>query len=64
MNTLALITNGEIKSLAMLFVGVVVCGCIILFILKKLEAPALAYTILYVLAGIILLLVALDFFFA
>lgn len=44
-------------------VGLVVIFCIVLFILRSLAAPAIAFTILYVVAGLLGLLLALNFFF-
>lgn len=64
MNTLALIVyGGGIGSILLWFVGLLVCLCIVYFLMKQLEAPAVAYKILYVLIGIVALLLAIDFFF-
>lgn len=64
MTTLALIiSGGNIGSLLVWFVGVLVCFCIVFFLMKQLEAPPVAYKVLYVLIGILALLLAIDFFF-
>lgn len=64
MNALALIVSGSsIGTLLLWFVGVLVCFAIVFFIMRQLEAPPIAYKILYVIAGLIALLVAIDFFF-
>lgn len=59
---LALVVN-NIGGLLMLFVGVCVCAGIVFFIMRALTLPPMAFTIFYVAMGILLLIVAIDFFF-
>jgi uncharacterized membrane-anchored protein YitT (DUF2179 family) len=60
---LAYIVAGNIGSLLMLVVGIVVCVAIVVFIMKQVSAPPMAYTILYVAIAVIVLIVAISFFF-
>ena len=57
-----IVSGGGIAGLLLWFVGVLVCFCIVYFIMNALGAPPMAYTIMYVIAGIIVLLLAIDFF--
>ena len=64
LKTLAyIIYGGSIASLLLWFVGILICLCIVYFLMKQLEAPPVAYKILYVLIGVIALLLTIDFFF-
>ena len=62
--TIALIiSGGGIGTLLLWIVGVAVCFAIVYGIFRALVLPEWAYTALYVLAGVILLILAIDFFF-
>ncbi len=57
------ITGGSVGSLLLWLVGIVVCFAIVFAILRALGAPAVAFTALYVIAGVLALLLAIGFFF-
>lgn len=64
MTPLALIISGSgIGALLLWVVGLVVCGCIVVFIMRRLGAPEIAFTVLYVALAVVLLLLSIDFFF-
>lgn len=63
MTTLALIISGSVGSLLLWLVGLCIALAIVVFILKQLEAPPLAYKVLYVIIGVIALLLVIDLFF-
>lgn len=71
MNTLALVVrSGEsvvwpstFGQWAMLFTGIVVVCCIVYAIMRSLEAPPLAYKIGAVIVLVLLLVLAISFFF-
>lgn len=58
-----IITSGNVGALILWIVGVLVCGAIVYAIMRALAVPAFAYTVLYVIGLLVLLLVAIDFFF-
>jgi uncharacterized membrane-anchored protein YitT (DUF2179 family) len=60
---LAYVFAGNVGSLLMLFVGILVCVAITVFIMKQMEAPPMAYKILYVAIAVIVLIIAISFFF-
>lgn len=54
---------GNLGGLLWAFVGLVLVLCIVFFIMRQAGAPAVAYTVLYVIVGVIALLVVIDLFF-
>lgn len=58
-----IITTSSLIGLLIWLVGIFVVAAIIRFILQQLTAPPFAYTILYVVIALVVLLVAIDFFF-
>lgn len=54
---------GGIGSLLIWLVGVIVCVAIVYAIMRALQTPAWMFTALYVVGLIVLLIVAIDFFF-
>ncbi len=64
MNILSyIITNGDFPSFIMWAVGVLVCCGIAWFIVQQLALPPVALKVVYIVGALILLLMALDFFF-
>jgi hypothetical protein len=57
------VTGGSVGSLLLWLVGIVVCFAIVFAILRSLSAPPIAFTALYVIAGVLALLLAISFFF-
>jgi hypothetical protein len=60
---LAYFVAGNVGSLLLWLVGIVVCFAIVYAILRAVSAPAVAFTALYVIAGVVALLLAIGFFF-
>jgi hypothetical protein len=60
---LAYVFSGNIANLLFAFIGLVLVVCIVFFIMRKAGAPEWAYTVFYVVIGIIALLVVIDVFF-
>jgi ABC-type glucose/galactose transport system permease subunit len=54
--------SGDIGSVLWCFVGVVVVFAIVFFILRQVGAPSFWFTVLYVIAAILALLLASEFF--
>lgn len=60
---LSTVATSDVGNLLWLFVGVVVVLGIVFFIMRQVAAPAIAYTVLYIVIGIALLMLAMNFFF-
>jgi hypothetical protein len=56
-------SGGNIADLLFLFVGVLVVLAIVYFIMGQLGAGPMAYKVLWVVVALIVLLVAIEFFF-
>jgi len=65
LNTLStlVLSGGNIGNLLLWIIGVAIVFAIFWFIIKQLALPPLAYTVLYVIGAIVLLLLVIEFFF-
>lgn len=64
LQTASINTGSNIGNLLFLFLGVCVVFMIVFFIMRAMAMPPMAFTILYVIMGILLLICAIEFFFS
>jgi flagellar motor switch protein FliM len=58
-----IITSGNVGGLILWLVGVLICAAIVYAIMRAIAVPPWAFTVLYVIALVLLLILTVDFFF-